>query len=73
MTDASVYAAFDEQILVSMLQKAEKELFMLKNTEPEPGKWREHNINLAFAQQNVVKLTDALKIKATKAEPSVGD
>ena len=73
MTDASVYAAFDEQILVSMLHKAEKELFMMKNTEPEPGKWREHNINLAFAQQNVIKITDALKIKATSVKSSVRD
>ena len=75
MTDASVYAALDEQVLATMLQKAKRELFILKETEPDPGNWRAHNINLAFAQQNVIKITDALKIKASSAaeQRSVGD
>ena len=61
---ATDYALFSENVLISMLQNYEKELFMLAHTEPEPGKEDEHRINIAFAHRNVLELAAALKIKA---------
>ncbi|MAB74959.1 MAG: hypothetical protein CMO47_00650 [Verrucomicrobiales bacterium] len=66
---ASVYASLSEQVLVSNLQNAEKELYILENTDPEAGKEADHRARIAFAKQNVQKLTDAIMAKSKqKAE-----
>ena len=64
---ASDYASFSDQVLASMLHDAEKELFTLENTTPDPSQEQNYKIDVAFAKQNVVKLTEALKAKANKS------
>ena len=64
---ASDYTSFSDDVLASMLQDAEKKFFMLQNIEPEAGQENNHRIELAFAKQNVAKLTEALKAKSKEA------
>ena len=57
---AENYALFSEEVLASMLQKAELDLFMLENKMTTESY---HQCQGSFAQQTVKKLTDALQTK----------
>ena len=61
---AENYALFSEEVLASMLQKADLDLFVLENKEPGIGTDSDHQLKVTFAQQTVTKLTDALQIKS---------
>ena len=57
-----------------MLQNAEKELFTLKNTVPEADKEADHKVQVAFNEQSVAKLTDAIAAKAkAKSESTMAN